>query len=295
MVRPVRRDESGLSDWIVFLALVVAVAIVLGAYYVLFAVSAPAPQTHAALGDTVYIDYVGTFQNDNLVFDTSVQSVAVDNATYPKAFSFSWRSTYSNLQFTIGDGSVIKGFDEGVRGLAVGQSATVVVPQDLGYGAADPGKVHTYSLIQTVPVRATMNTSAFTSYYNQAPVSNTNVSDPIWGWSVQVSVLNDVVTVTNSPYPSEVLYPYGATPRHLWDAVVLSVDDGANNGIGLITVQNRLDPSVVDKVGGTLGSQTFYLSAVDPIAGTYTLNFNKQVVGRTLVFQVTLVKLSPLV
>ncbi len=300
MVRPVRSDDSGLSDWIVLLALVVAVAVVLGAYYILFATTPPAAATHAGLGDTVYIDYIGTFQNNNLVFDTSIQAVAQDNATYPKAFSFTMRSSYSPLQFTIGDGSVVKGFDQGVRGLSVGQTATVVVPQDLGYGPANASLIHKYAILQSFPVHATMNQSAFTSYYGQGAVSNTNVTDPIWGWSVQVSVLNGIVSVTNSPYPSEVLHPYGATPAGLWTAVVQSVDDSANNGTGVITVVNHLDPSLVDKVGGTLHGQTFYLSAIDPSAtdptgGTYTLNYNKQVVGRTLVFQVTLTKLSPLV
>ncbi len=288
MVRPVRRDDSGLSDWIVLLALVVAVAVGLGAYYVVFATTAPAAPKRAGLGDTVYIDYIGTFQGENLVFDTSLQSVAVDNATYPKAFGFAYRPTYSNLQFTIGDGSVVKGFDQGVRGLAQGQSATVVVPPDLGYGPADVSLIHTYSLLQSFPVRVTMNASAFSAYYGQPPVSGSNVTDPIWGWSAQVSILNGFVSVTNSPYPNEVLQPYGKK----WTAVVQTVNEQADNGTGVITVLNRLDPTMVDKVGGTTAAGTFYLSAVDLTAGTYTLNFNKQVVGRTLVFQVTLVKLS---
>ena len=290
MVRPVGRDDSALSDWIVLLALVVVVAVVLGAYYVVFTPTPPAPVKRAGPGDTVYIDYIGYFETDNLVFDTSLQSVAADNATYPKAFSFSWRATFSNLQFTVGDGSVIKGFDDGVRGLAVGQSAVVDVPQEIGYGPADASKILTYPLVQTFPVHETMNESAFSSYYGQGAVSNTNVSDPIWGWSVQVSILNGFVNVTNSPYPSEVLHPYGQ-----WSAVVLSVDDSANNGTGLITIQNRLDVSKVDKIGGTNpAGATFYLAAVDLSAGTYTLDYNKQVVGRTLVFQVTLVRLTTL-
>jgi len=290
MVRSLARDDSALSDWIVLLALVVAAAVVLGAYYVVFTPTRPGSPPLAQLGDTVYIDYIGTFQNDNLVFDTSIQSVAADNATYPKAFSFSWRSTYSNLQFVIGDGSVVKGFDQGVRGLAAGQTTTVVVPQDMGYGPADASKIHTYPLVQTFPVRVTMNETAFTSYYGETAVSATNVSDPIYGWSVTVAILNGLVVVTNSPYPSQVIHPYG-----LWKATVLSVDDAANNGTGLITIQNRIDPTLVDKTGGTLSSGgTFYLSAVDLNAGTYTLNFNRQVVGRTLVFQVTLVRLSSL-
>lgn len=291
MVRSLARDDSALSDWIVLLALVIAVAVVLGAYYVIFTPTPPAAPQVAQLGDTVFVDYIGYFQTDNLVFDTSIKAVGADNATYPKAYSFSWHSSWTNLQFAIGDGSVVKGFDAGVRGLSTGQTTTIVVPANLGYGAADPSKIHTFSLVQTFPVRVTMNESAFTSYYGEPPVSATNVSDPIWGWSVSVSILNGLVVVLNSPYPSELVRPYGK-----WSAVVLSVDDGANNGTGVITIQNRLDPTMVDKIGATTSSSgTFYLSAVDPVAGTYTLDYNKQVVGRTLVFQVTLVRLSSIV
>ncbi len=288
MARPLARDDAGISDWIILLALVIAVVVALGAYYIIFAPQPVPTAVKAQVGDTVSIDYIGYFPNSNLVFDTSLQTVAQDNASYPKAFSFSYRGSYTQLSFTIGDGTVIKGFDAGVRGLSVGQTTTVSVPEDVGYGPADPSLIFVHDLIETVPVHVTMNTTAFDSYYGQTATSATNVTDPIYGWSATVSILGNTVTVTNSPYPSEAIRPYKA-----WNAVVLSVDDTANNGTGAITIQNTLDPTLVDKVGGTApGGKTFYLSAVDPVAGTYTLNFNKQVVGRTLVFQMTLVRIS---
>ncbi len=287
MASPLAQDDAAISDWYVLLALVIAVVVVVGAYYVVFS-PAPIPKVHTAQqGDTVYLDYVGYFGNDNLVFDTSLQGVAADNVSYPKAFSFTWRATYSNLQFTIGDGTVIKGFDNGARGLSVGQSTTVSIPYTDGYGAADPSLIFVHNLVETVPVRQTWNESAFLAYYGQSAVSATNVSDPIYGWSVTVSILNGLVTTTNSPYPGELVHPYGA-----WGANVLAIDDTANNGKGLITIQNHLDFTMIDKIGGKApNGKTFYLSAVDESAGTYTLNFNKQVVGRTLVFQITLVRL----
>lgn len=287
MARPLAKDDRAISDWYVLLALLIAVAVVVGAYYVVFApVPIKAPKT-AQQGDSVSIDYIGYFSNDNLVFDTSLQRVAADNSSFPKAYSFSWRSSYSNLQFTIGDGSVVKGFDDGVRGLSVGQTTTVSVPYAEGYGAANPSLIVVHDLVETVPVHRTMNASAFFSYYGQNAVSATNVTDPIYGWSVTVTILNGLVTATNSPYPGELVHPYRA-----WDAAVLSIDDTANNGTGVITIQNHLDSTMIDKVGAKApNGQTFYLSAVDEVAGTYTLDFNKQVVGRTLVFQMTLVRL----
>ena len=288
MARPLAREDSAISDWIVLIALAVAVIVGLSAYYVIFTPPPISPPKTAQQGDTVYIDYIGYFSNDNLVFDTSLQSVAKDNVTYPKAYSFAWRSSYTNLQFTIGDGSVVKGFDDGVRGLSVGQTTTVSVPASLGYGPANPALIQPHTLVETVPVHVTMNQSEFTSLYGQSPVSATSVTDPVYGWGATVSMLNDLVVVTNSPSPGQVLRPY-----HAWTAVVLGINDAANNGTGIITIQNRLDPTLVDKIGGTApDGKTFYLSAVDLDAGTYTLDFNKQVVGRTLVFQITLVRLT---
>ncbi|MEK6986737.1 MAG: FKBP-type peptidyl-prolyl cis-trans isomerase [Candidatus Thermoplasmatota archaeon] len=290
MVRSLPRDESAVSGWILFVALVVAVAVVLGAYYVYFTPKAGPTPVVAQQGDSIHIDYIGTFLESDLVFDTSNASVARDNASYPKASSFSWRATWTHLTFTIGDGSVIKGFDQGVRDLTAGQATTIVVPASLGYGNADPSKIFVHKLLESVPVRVTMNETAFIAYYKTPPVTGAQATDPVYGWPVTVDVLNGIVTVTNSPVPRQTVHPYGA-----WTATVLGIDDTANNGTGAVWIQNRLDPGQVDLVGGTApNGQQFYLSTVDLNAETYTLNFNRQVVGRTLEFQITVVQVNRL-
>jgi len=287
MMRGLSRDHYGVSNWVVLLVLVIVVAGALGVYYGYF-VPGPGPVPLVAQpGDQLRVDYIGIFQDTGVVFDTSYASVARDNASYPKAFSFSWRESWQPLTFTIGDGSVVRGFDQGVRGMREGEAKSIVVPPELGYGPGDPAKIVVRPLLEPVPVRETMNESAFSSRYGVAAVPGSNVTDPVWGWTVQVSVANGIVTTTNSPLPGQVIRPYGA-----WTADVVSIDDTANNGTGEILVRHRLDPSLVDRVGGSQGGQTFYLFAVDLEAGTYTLNFNRQVVGRTLVFQVTVQDIS---
>ncbi len=42
------------------------------------------------------------------------------------------------LEFEIGSGSVIKGFDEGVTGMKVGEKKTVNIPSDSAYGPRNP-------------------------------------------------------------------------------------------------------------------------------------------------------------
>jgi FKBP-type peptidyl-prolyl cis-trans isomerase 2 len=292
MAHRLARDEDGLSTlWSLVVALLVVIAI-LGVYFLYLVPKFAPARNRAQSGDTVQVDYVGTFDN-GLVFDTSLASVASDNASYPKAFSFSWRISWMPLHFTIGTTplAVIKGFDSGVQGLAVGDAKTIAVPPDQGYGSADPTKVFVKPIFENVPVRLTMAASDFAATYKAPPVSGTTVADPFWGWPALVSVSNGIVTVTNSPIPGQTVRPYGE-----WNAQVVSIDDGADGGIGRIVVHHILDASSVDRVGqhSAGGAVVFVVTAVDLGAGTYTLNYNNPVKGRTLIFHVTMVHITRL-
>lgn len=65
-------------------------------------------------GDNVTMHYTGTLENGK-VFDSSV--------TRGKPF-----------QFTVGVGQVIKGWDEGVPQLSLGEKAKLIIPGDKAYG-----------------------------------------------------------------------------------------------------------------------------------------------------------------
>ncbi|MBD3341980.1 MAG: peptidylprolyl isomerase [Candidatus Lokiarchaeota archaeon] len=64
-------------------------------------------------GDTVRVHYVGTFK-DGTVFDSS--------------------ENREPLEFTVGTGQVIPGFDDGVRGLAVGEKNSFEIAPEDAYG-----------------------------------------------------------------------------------------------------------------------------------------------------------------
>lgn len=74
-------------------------------------------------GEIVRLDYSGWLQDAGTLFDTSY-------------------STGQPFIFTVGAGSVIKGWDEGVIGMLPGEKRRLIVPASLGYGdAGSPPKI----------------------------------------------------------------------------------------------------------------------------------------------------------
>jgi len=74
----------------------------------------------AEAGDHVYVHYTGTFF-DGKIFDSSVGKEPLD--------------------FVVGAGQMIKGFDAAVVGMKVGENKVVTIPPEDGYGYSDPGKI----------------------------------------------------------------------------------------------------------------------------------------------------------
>lgn len=87
-------------------------------------------------GKTIGVDYVGK-TTDGKVFDTSIQSVATENGLYDA------NRNYAPLEFTVGSGNMIKGFDDGVVGMKLGETKTLNIPVDQAYGQVDPNAVQT--------------------------------------------------------------------------------------------------------------------------------------------------------
>lgn len=85
-------------------------------------------------GDTAQVRYVGRYP-EGPVFDTNVEAIAF--GPWPKAQDFRPHPTWEPFPVTLGpDTRVVAGFAQGLEGMRVGQSRTVVVPPELGYGNA---------------------------------------------------------------------------------------------------------------------------------------------------------------
>jgi len=77
-------------------------------------------KTGAKDGDTVKVDYTLTLE-DGTVYDTS--------------------SGKEPIEFTIGENKVIPGFENAVIGMEVGETKTVTIPPEEGYGMPDANLV----------------------------------------------------------------------------------------------------------------------------------------------------------
>lgn len=92
-------------------------------------------------GDSVVIEYVGSFE-DGTVFDTSRYEVAREHGLVEAQGTDA--EDYGSLSFRVGDGEVIEGLETGVIGLSAGETATLTIPPEAGYGAFDDERVREY-------------------------------------------------------------------------------------------------------------------------------------------------------
>jgi len=90
-----------------------------GLKYIFFDINKRAEKADS--GDVVFVHYIGKL-NDTTVFDESY-------------------SRNEPLNFKLGTGRVIKGWDEGIQLMHVGDSALLTIPPDLAYGDRDMGQI----------------------------------------------------------------------------------------------------------------------------------------------------------
>lgn len=81
----------------------------------------------AEAGKTVRVHYAGSLLNGTY-FDSSVEEVAKANGLYNA------QRSYEPFQFTLGQGQVIRGWDEGLAMMSEGGKATLIIPSSIGYG-----------------------------------------------------------------------------------------------------------------------------------------------------------------
>ena len=106
---------------------IVIVVLVLGflGYMTFFNKDAGVSSKTAQAGDIVSVNYTGRLE-DGTVFDSNIDP------------QFGHMEPF---EFPLGVGQVIKGWDEGIVGMKVGEKKTLIVPPEKGYGENAVGPI----------------------------------------------------------------------------------------------------------------------------------------------------------
>jgi len=233
-------------------------------------------------GNSIKVDYTG-YLTDFWVFDTSVRAVGSDlSIAKSSSFNAPADNVYQPLTFTVGASQMIKGFDTGVLGMGAGQSKTIrVIPAD-GYGKLETTRIN---LIESFPMHRDIDQLNFTITYGEAPYPNKVVTEPYWGWKVQVlDVTRDKVTLLTIPDLNSTIFPYG------WETKVTEVNGDADGGAGRITVRHY------PGTGGNVTYRGMKAEITSLAAGyadlTYNLNTGNPLAIQDLYFSVRIVSIS---
>ncbi len=115
--------------------------------------------TEVKSGDKVRIHYTGTL-NDGSVFDSS--------------------QGRDPLEFVVGSGQVIPGFDKAVTGMATGEQKTVTIPADEAYGQPDPRAIQAIpreNIPAEIPLEIGLQLQAQSPQGHPIPVTVVEISE----------------------------------------------------------------------------------------------------------------------
>jgi len=91
-------------------------------------------------GDFLLIDYVAKVAETGEIFDTTIEEVSKKEGIYQEG------AVYEPKLVVLGEGWILKALDEAIQNLDVGQTVTIEIPPEKGFGNRDPEKVKMYPL-----------------------------------------------------------------------------------------------------------------------------------------------------
>jgi FKBP-type peptidyl-prolyl cis-trans isomerase len=91
-------------------------------------------------GKTVHVNYVGRLL-DGTVFDTSLESVAREHNL------FTPQRPYEPINYVVGSGLIIPGWESAIEGMRVGTKATLIIPSNMAYGPRAQGSIPGFSTL----------------------------------------------------------------------------------------------------------------------------------------------------
>lgn len=263
------------------------------------------------IGDNISVNYTGWRQSDGKMFDTNIESVAKQNNLFDP------ERTYTPFQFIVGKKKVIQGFDEGVIGMKVGDSKTLTIPPEKGYGVTNPaliqamprmenvsatreipkvfnvtldqfenalGPNHTIGEIVKIP-DTNLNVTILNITSNVTLSYNLKAGNEIWEswvpWNETVVKINEKnITIKANVDKNEIVQLKGAP----WNTTVI----GLNNVN--ITLRHNAIPDTVIPIQNMFGQMIPMRLSFNETS--IILDKNPELAGKTLVFNVTIVSIN---
>jgi len=264
----------------------------------------------AGNGDTVEVNYIGSFLNGT-VFDTSYKDVAIQNGIYDPS------RKYPSLKFKIGAGQVIRGFENSVMGMRVGEEKTVTIPSTLAYGKYDPRLVMDINRTQKSSRIQNVTFERFLTVIGKEPFVGMNFTVSSTPWPIRVVVMTNVTKEVNMSLKEFNNYTKAnpangksfSIPGIRWPVTVLNFDNSTVNvNLTDTIISIRHNPSGGEVVDTILGSavvsvtDTEVMVRVNPVLGmtyddkrviainetTVTVDMNHELAGKNLVFKIKL-------
>jgi FKBP-type peptidyl-prolyl cis-trans isomerase 2 len=248
-------------------------------------------------GDEISVDYTGRFLGSNgelgAMFDTSIPEDA-RNESIPKAMTFQDKPAYDDMTFTVGSGQMIPGFDKGVLGMSIGSEKYITVPPEDGYGVASDDLIIDIPSIQSIPLNEEITREDFKREYPGIDPQQDSFIHPFWKWDVKV-IDRDPVSLSIVHQPNY-LDQYGNFP---WNVTVTDISTSRNT-IRIQHNQDEIDenalfdfpillpifPDFTVKAIEANDGQDPEPGRITSIGGVITVDFNREVSGKTLVFYV---------
>ncbi len=218
-------------------------------------------QRTVKIGDNVSVDYIGT--SNGKIFDTTIETVAKENNLSMT------NKTYKPIRFIVGKGSMIKGFEDGIIGMKVGESKKLTIPPENAYGQKNPQLIQIVPIVQTVP-RIRTFPKAFEMPINQFK-SLFGLDNHKTGDTVKIPDTNVNVTILNINANSSVLVSYNLSVGSNvssgvpWNDTVIKMDDKN------ITVRSEAKKGDTFQFGGVPWNTT----VIDVDSDNLTLMHNK--------------------
>jgi len=176
--------------------------------------------------------------------------------------------------------------------MALNETKVITILPEHAYGSLNNDLIHIRNLTESYPVFEWIsNSTDFQDIYSVPPLLGTTVVNSDYGWNMTVYSIDSSsgdILMKNEPHVGEILQVYDG-----WDSVVISIDSSANQGTGEIVVKHLLYPTDGGNKVGFDSHGPFLITNVDLATGTMTFDYNWEVVGKTLVFKITVVSVVP--